>query len=345
MKTGIITIISRNYGNRLQNFALQRVLEKKNIKVRTVPINNYYSIKIFIKFIIKKVLWKNTVWEEFEFKIKYSYQSCKKININQYDFFIAGSDQIWNPYFHFNSEREFLYFAEDNQKLVYAASIGVERVSDKYCEKYSKLMNQIKYISVREESAALIVKKITGRDVPVVLDPVMLLEKEEWLNFVKRSRWACDKKYIFKYFLGGGNQEYDAYIEDIRKKGDYEVVDILGEKNKKYSCIGPKEFVSIISGADIVCTDSFHATVFSIIFSVPFITFGRTAEEGYGDMMPRLVSLLDKFELRERLIMNTRQLLLEDLLKCDFFKAQKILLSERKNSLQYLDEALGEKYE
>ena len=117
MKTGIITIISRNYGNRLQNFALQRVLEKKNIKVRTVPINNYYSIKIFIKFIIKKVLWKNTVWEEFEFKIKYAYQSCKKININQYDFFIAGSDQIWNPYFHFNSEREFLYFAEDNQKL------------------------------------------------------------------------------------------------------------------------------------------------------------------------------------------------------------------------------------
>ena len=111
------------------------------------------------------------------------------------------------------------------------------------------------------------------------------------------------------------------------------------------SGIGPKEFVSIISGADIVCTDSFHATVFSIIFSVPFITFGRTAEEGYGDMMPRLVSLLDKFELRERLIMNTRQLLLEDLLKCDFFKAQKILLSERKNSLQYLDEALGEKYE
>lgn len=343
MKIGIITIISRNYGNRLQNFALQKVLEKKNIQVRTIPVNNCYSVKNFIKFIIKKVLWRDTIWEEFEFEIKYSYQDCKAININRFDFFIAGSDQIWNPYFRFNSEREFLYFAKDNQKLVYAASIGVENVPDEYCERYSKLMKQLKCISVREKSAAFLVKKMTGRDVPVVLDPVMLLEKEEWMEFIKKSRWSCRKKYIFKYFLGNGEKEYDDYIEHIKKNKNYEVIDIWEEKNKKVKHIGPREFVVMISGAAMVCTDSFHATVFSIIFSIPFITFGRADKEGYGNMMPRLISLLNKFELKERLISDTKQLWSEDLLKCDFSKAQKILISERNYSLQYLNQMLHQK--
>lgn len=342
-RVAIVTIISQNYGNRLQNYALQEAIKKNGVDVETIPLqyktNFERKIKLLTKTILSKVLNKysnDIIWELFDKKIKWSKYTAENPEISsKYDYFIAGSDQIWNPIFPFNSDREFLTFTNDDEKKVaYAASIGLEKLPTKCKEKYKNNIAKFKKVSVREEAAADIIEQLGCKRPEVVLDPTMLLLPKEWEELAQKANVILPEKYVVKYFLGIQNLEFNQYIDQYAKKRCAEVVDIT-------SCdkIGPTEFLKIIYDSEAVFTDSFHGSVFSILFHKPFIVFERPYEEGYGKMSSRLDTLLHTFSLNEQRVSSVSEYI-EKNTEWDYKNVDLILQEKRSFSLQILKNAI-----
>lgn len=347
LKVAIITIISYNYGNRLQNYALQEILRKLNVQVETIPVEQKYNLKGKIKLRIKAMVapalkrYSGVCWDLFDQNIRWSKYMAVTDGVGaQYDYFIAGSDQIWNPIFECNSDREFLVFTTDEKKIAYAASVGLDELPYNVTDKYKKYISTFKAISVREKSAADIIEKLGCVRPEVVLDPTMLLPEEQWKVVINQSKLKIKKRYVVAYFLGIRTAEFDAYILQKATEMNAELIDIMklpfDEKNK----IGPAEFVSLLNYSEAVFTDSFHGTVFSILFHKPFIVFERPYEEGYGKMASRLDTLLVTFKLNGRKV-NLKEQLKNLELKCDFSKADEILEEKRKESINFLKKALN----
>ena len=173
----IITIISNNYGNRLQNYALQETLKKLDAHVETIPIRIKYDIKGKIKLWIKTIAsafikkYSDVCWGIFDQNIKWSRYTIESPNISEYyNYFIAGSDQIWNPLFECNSDREFLTFTANEKKIAYAASIGLDELPISEADRYRKYISSFKNVSVREKTAADIIENLGCVRPKVVLD-------------------------------------------------------------------------------------------------------------------------------------------------------------------------------
>lgn len=347
-KVAIITIISRNYGNRLQNYALQKVVENIGFQVETVPMNirnnQIYTLKLAIKYLLKPLFpqFNSICWDMFDLKIHWAKVTTDDKRISdKYDYFIAGSDQIWNPLFDFNTKREILFFAKPDQRMAYAASFGINVLPEKCKKDYSDEISKFRFISVREFAGAKIIYDLIQRQVPVVLDPTMLLSADEWINLSrKHKRIKLPKKYVVKYFLGTINEHYDNFINYYADSNNYTVIDILQPPVNMVGKIGPKEFINIIANSYGVFTDSFHGTVFSILFHKPFFVFDRPYEEGYGKMNSRLDTLLSMFDFETRRISKARELETTDF-ECNFDNADRILALKKQESITYLRDALN----
>ena len=218
MKIGIVTIVDyTNYGNRLQNYAVYFILHKRyGCKVKTLATHkekafcdrNYiaWAKEVFAKYLSsilpcvaeKKIGNNITRWSNFynwskRIPTKHYYGNDKlseKLN-EKYDLFFAGSDQIWN--YHFASFRKFNYnyflkFADNKKKIAISGSFGVEEIPTKWRKVYIDGLSSFSYISVREDAGQAIVKELLGEDVPVLIDPVMMLSSEEWLKVSKKPR-------------------------------------------------------------------------------------------------------------------------------------------------------------
>lgn len=341
-KIAIVTIISQNYGNRLQNYALQEILKKNGLKVETIPIQHKTIIDRQIKFIVKKILSKNmnrygndVRWESFDNRIKWSKYIAETQNINnKYDYFIAGSDQIWNPTFSFNSEREFLTFADPDKRVAYAASIGLDKLPSECKSEYKDRIEKFKMVSVREDAAADIIERLGCKRPKVVLDPTMLLSSEEWERLARKAKVTLPKKYIVKYFLGIRNSDFDRYITQYAEKKSAEIIDIT-----QCDKIGPIEFLKIILDSEAVFTDSFHGSVFSILFHKPFMVFERPYEDGYGIMSSRLDTLLQTFSLNGQRVHSINECM-EKSIEWDYKNVDLILQEKKEYSLKILINAV-----
>ncbi len=345
-KAAIVTIISKNYGNRLQNYALQEVLKKLGLTVFTIPYQTPYGrvlkerIKLLLIFLLP-YFRKRWVWEAFN--RRYIHGAIKKpedraLN-EEYDYFIAGSDQIWNPLFWINSEREFLTAYDQEKRIAYAASVGIDEFPEKHKESYRRYLTGIPSISVREEQAAKLVYGLIGRSVPVVLDPTMLLTGEEWEGLIHSGKRRHQGRYVVKYILGRRSEEMDQYIETRAAEEGLEVLDLLDDKGFARWGMGPLDFVGHIANSERTYIDSFHGAVFSILFSKPFVVFERPYEEGAGLMTSRLDTLLSTFRLQDRMVKDLAQLKSIDR-GCDFSGVEELLLRKRKEALDYLRQAL-----
>lgn len=347
IKVAIVTIISYNYGNRLQNYALQETLQKLNIQVETIPIDIKYDLKGRIKLRIKVAVapvlkkYSEVCWDLFDQNINWSKYIATDNHVDsQYDYFIAGSDQIWNPLFECNSEREFLTFTTNEKKIAYAASIGLDELPCKLTDEYKKYIGAFKMVSVREKSAADIIEKLGCTRPKVVLDPTMLLSEEEWKSVIGQSKLKINKKYVVVYFLGIRNAEFDLYTIKKAAEMETERIDIMNLPLDLKKKIGPAEFIALLYNSEAVFTDSFHGTVFSILFHKPFIVFERPYEEGYGKMSSRLDTLLETFGMNERRVSCKEQLKMLKL-KCDFLEVDKILKDKRAQSIDFLKSSLN----
>ena len=354
-KVGIITINDlNNYGNRLQCYALQEFL--KDNKIISENIYNYNQtlknkiltkgkkiVNSFLKpkeFKIKKQ--RNKAFKKFDRNINYSNykilnEKCNsKIN-NEYDYFIVGSDQVWNTRFNtIVSKTDFLHFANNNKRISYAASFGTSDISNNFKEDYFKEISRFKAISVREDSGKNIIKKNTNRnDVEVLIDPTLLLDSKKWHKISKKPEMLNNKKYILCYFLGNIPQKTKEEITRIAKEKKWEIINILDKESQYYST-GPSEFLYLEENAELICTDSFQSSVFAFLYNKPFIIFDR--EDKHENMNSRLETLISKFKLENRRF-NGEKITKENL-NHNYKEAYKILEEERKKSEKFLKKAL-----
>lgn len=343
MKAEIITIISNNYGNRLQNYALQEVLKKIGFEVTTNAIVRHPILHRIKKgFMAKRAKTTEDNFAVFDKNIKWRFvKKGKNLENSKIKYFIAGSDQIWNPEFQYNSDREFLIFTTCEKKIAYAASIGLDELPQNEIDKYRRYISAFKTVSVREQSAADIIEGLGCTRPKVVLDPTMLLAEDQWKVVINQSKLKIEQRYVVAYFLGIRTAEFDSYIVQKAKEMNAELIDIMNLASDVKKKIGPAEFVSLLYHSESVFTDSFHGTVFSILFHKPFVVFERPYEDGYGKMSSRLDTLLETFSLNEYRV-NRKEQLRTLALKYDFSRVDEILQEKRKDSIEFLKKVLND---
>lgn len=341
-KIAIVTIVGINFGNKLQNYALQKVLEDFGCTVQTLRRNQskkgfIYRLKTAVQITLQT---KGAKFRQFDKNIHFSDFVVERDNYpfdlnQQYDFFVAGSDQIWNPYFDFAAGKcDFLVFARNEQKISYAASFGVSEIPTEKKAEIQEALKTFNALSVREQQGAYIIKNLTGREASVVLDPTLLLSQEEWKSVEKKSKLTPKTKYVLVYALGEKSNRFETKIKDFIEETKYQIFDLrLKQKNGKEPPVGPAEFIYLIRNAEAVLTDSFHATVFSIIFHKRFITFDRSGL----NMSSRIASLAKLLELNKYLNQYGD---FECLVNIDYDHVDKILEVERKKSVSFLYEAI-----
>jgi hypothetical protein len=264
---------------------------------------------------------------------KKNYQQLTK----DFDFFIVGSDQVWNPLYKSNFYKYFLPFSPLNKNLTYAPSFGVEALPNEYKEQYKKWLSNFKHISVREEAGQKIIKDLLGIDVPVLVDPTLLLKKDEWLQIAKPHVHKPNKKYLLTYYLGKEKKHNLKFIKQYAKNNDLELVHLGDIKDKLRYTADPSEFIDYFNNASIIFTDSFHGSIFSIIFKKPFVIFKR------GNMNSRIDTLLSKFHLENRHWDYVKEH--KNFNDIDYSHVDEIINEERKKSFDYLRNALGIKKE
>lgn len=327
-KVGILTFQrTTNYGAQLQNYALQEYLRKfKNLTIkvinydnekidlseRHIEISEYKGLKGLIRYLLighkRKIKWNN--FEKFRDKYINLTEEYNKGNIkhieNKIDYFVVGSDQVWNTEITGNDYNYMLDFIKDNnKKYSYAASIGIENLSKENKEKVISMIKQFKYINVRESTAKILLEQNSIKNVKEVIDPVFLLNTEEWIRKLKLT--PKKGNYIFVYMI-------DNYKENIKKikrfakKEHLKVIyindntfNVYGVKNVKTA--SPKEFLEYLYGAKHVITGSFHAISFSLIFNKNFYyilnkKFKRSS---------RITDLLSKLDIQNKDITEEKE--------------------------------------
>lgn len=348
----IVTCIGKsNFGNRLQNYALQKVIEDLGYNVETLEnisylnnIENYEeNYKEYLEYKVEKEKrdysnrFRIAYFEEFDKNVKFRDGMVTALDLKDtgYDYYVVGSDQVWNPHHSKLKDLDLLVGIDSNKRISYAASIGIDELPDTVKEKAKNEWLKFKAISVREDKGKEIIEELTGRnDVLVNLDPTMLLTSDEWSKLAKRPKQLKRDKYILNYFLGELSEQRKSEIERIAKENDCEIINIL-DKNGEFYETGPSEFLYLEQNAFLICTDSFHSSVFSILFNRPFIVFNR--EDINKSMNSRIDTLINTFKLTNR---NYEGKITEDNLSHDYSEAFRILDMKRMEAIHYLKESL-----
>ena len=263
--------------------------------------------------------------------------SKRQIIRGDFDCWICGSDQIWSPLtMPFNSVF-FLGGIPSSKKIAYAPSFGVNTLPSFFQKKAVKYIKEFDYLSVREVSAKESIYNFCDKDAQVVLDPTLMMEPEYWEKKVK----CINEKYCLCYFLGDISPETADYINKIADGRKIILLYSISHCKKLNNAVGviadPLDFVSYIHNADLIFTDSFHGTAFSIIFEKEFISFSRTQSAAITQTS-RILSLLEQFGLTERFCNNVKDFSIKD--KIDYSKVSELLNQKRAESVCFLENAL-----
>lgn len=387
MKIGILTQpLSYNYGGILQNCALQIFLKKyghESITIDQAEIKTplYVRIKADIKTLILKAIGKGKhrsfsgyrpSKKEMELIRKNTDDFIKRhivhtppinsercirkiVKSNKFDAFIIGSDQCWRPKYNKFIQFMYLSFLSNSCKslrISYASSFGTDtwEYDSDLTETCRKLIAKFDAISVREKSAIDLCKKHFGVDAVQVLDPTMLLSKEEYIDLINSEENSHDTGDLFYYILDPNKKKLD-FLSFITEKTNHHNYTVLPKyqtenrtkfniKNQIDDCIYPHvtSWLKGILDAEMVITDSFHGVVFSIIFNKPFWALGNI---GRGNT--RFDSILSLFGLKDRLIdINSIDILNHDFTKSiDWKYVNEKLAKERIKSIDFICRTLS----
>lgn len=262
---------------------------------------------------------------------------------NGYDVLIVGSDQVWHP--QAVCDAYLLNFPSEAKRIAYAASFAVNELDREVVDYYRPCLKRFKSISVRETTGSELLHKSLGIDANVVLDPVFLLARERWEMVVENRE--INEPYVLCYFLGAGADEREA-ARTIANQNRLAIVNLpyLSGKNisdrgfGKYKLfdVTPGQLLGLISNAACVITDSFHASAFSILFHKPFVVFDRMTGNVRSGMESRIDTLLNTFRLQNCKgdIFNPSGMPTD----CDWDKVETILAQKRKESMDFLVNAL-----
>ena len=383
MKIGVITIEQvGNYGAELQCYATQKVLQNigcdaeiidycyykdyrykdskmsepfvpMTFKERIFYVLKYRIVNRFVDKVLllfnSNIARRNSRFAAFHAentKMSRRYMSMPELYeaSMDYDVFVTGSDQVWNPGAQSSIEPYFLTFAPNSaKKISFAASFGVSEIGSSLRERYKGYLSKYDFISVREKNACDMVKQLVGKDAECVLDPTLLLTKDEWMK-VARQYDNVPERYVLVYTLFESPAIFSLAKKVAKEKGisvlritkrAYFVSHIEGISN--ISDAGPAEFVSIIAGADYVVTDSFHGTAFSVNFGIPFLAIVSSKNNNNS----RMESLLKVVGLSGRMVYEEKEvssLIYND--NIDFKEIENHIKKARVTSMNFLNKAL-----
>lgn len=345
---------NKDFKNGKRKYYLSQITNFKFIK------NKLGMVKLKIDKKLNKQLGKNIAirtqkYKEFrkEFNLSRSNNTFKDLT-NQakelYSDVIVGSDQLWLPVNVVADYYTLNWVPDEINKISYSTSFGFSSIPNKYVELYRNFLNRINYLSTREESGVQIIKDIVARDAKLVCDPTILLTKDEWHEESSKER-KYDEKYILCYFLGN-NIEHRKFAERLRKKTGYKIVSLNhADEYVKYSdefCdyapfdIGPREWISLIENAEYVCTDSFHGTVFSILFNKMFFDFRRHNNKSKVSTNSRIDSLLDVAGIsKERILVGNEDIDKVLTYKIDYNKVNENINKFREDSQKWLFDSIS----
>lgn len=364
MNIGIMTFHgARNYGAVLQAYALQQFLLSIGLKCQIIdfvskPLKDYTGLypqrngwKSKIKnLLMLKYHWQRTArdtkFEDFinEFLIltnEYFTDENELCDLrDEVDVYVVGSDQVWNTTKVETGTAYFLGFAsEKSRKIAYAVSLGGAEAED--LERYRNLIEKFSFISCRERRGAGILSKLTGRNIKTVLDPTLLVENEVWEKMVsQRSPLYSD--YIFYYSLDGFDKRKNnvGELQELGRRFGKKVVVLTPEwpKSEFVNVIdaGPMDFLNLVRNAHIVCTNSFHGTVFSIVFRKNFYVLDR-----YDGRDDRKIDILQLLHLEHRMIKGVDEVKKMKCIDIDYESIGKIIDGLRQESGQYLKSAIN----
>ena len=360
-KTLLITLEGeKNFGNRLQHYALQRKIESFGYRVDSLYVKRSLSpIKIALKNRAKQALVlagfkkymaglsKGRRAQKFlSFNdrhiseiIRLPVEQVKNRAWDSYDFAVTGSDQVWHNWHAKSIPDELSYyyleFIDESKRVSYAPSFGFTAFPPEDIEQHWRGLMGMHALSCREREGCELIRELTGREAQKVLDPTLLLTANEWSEIEKKPSFKIPNKYMLQFFLGDVTPEYRSEIERIADERDLQILNINDKTDPKHYAIGPDEFIWLVHHADTVCTDSFHASVFSITFERNLRVFHRE-QRGFKDMFGRLHDLLEPLGLINLVYGEGDGLstsLSEDAKAC--------LTNEREVSLNYLRKSLS----
>jgi hypothetical protein len=327
MRAGIVTINGLyNYGNRLQNYAVTAYLKKLNVDAKTLisqPMSFRWAMteeELQYSKDKSSVSFTPAQLKRYNFKLfnedYIPYDLIKKRKFDKevekkYDKFVTGSDQVFNPLFRSSlgqMDNNFLMFSPPEKKVPFAPSIGMDSIPGKWTELFYHALTTFPMISVREQSGANLIEKITGRRAKVVIDPTLMIDRLSWETIAKPlDGFDYSKPYILYYFLGDKDVEMPidlkALLNSEKSKKGYRDVVLNDPLDESAASAGPSEFLDLFMNASLIVTDSFHGAVFSLIFEKPFVTVKRILRQGNEniDMSGRLNTLLTSLGLEDKL--------------------------------------------
>lgn len=310
MKAGIVSQYTHdNYGNKLQNYALQQVLRgyadvvitlRNQPKARSFPdyLGKYTPLGEWIW--LNRLLWKKKKAAFLAFQKRYlscsrnvyclDEETPKLAFADKCDIYCVGSDQVWKPGSGRTGAMHFLGFAEGAQTFSYAASFGVRAVSPAQEAALRQGLQRIHFLSVREDAGKSLAQRITGRrDIVVMPDPTLLLTRQQWDSVARKPAIAIPEAYLLIYFLGALPKEQRTAIENKARENNWEILDVAKLP------VGPEAFLWLIKQAAYICTDSFHGSIFAFLYGRPLAIWPRQGEQ--ADTSSRLETLVARFHL------------------------------------------------
>ncbi len=387
-KIGIAAVTYKdNFGSALQTYATQYVLEKLGYDAKIFEINGVHK-KIKIKKIIYYVgrLFDPVEFKYLFENLKSRSRKQASVSSDQYaldmatrhhmyksfnqkwlkmlpvvkswkglsnqasgmDAVVVGSDQLWRPSNIVGGFFTLEFVPDKIKKIAFSTSFGVPEIPAKLQKHAKKFLKRIDHISVREDTASDIVKDLIGREVPVVCDPTMMLDANEWMH-VQDEKPFAEGKYILCYFMGD-NPAHREFAKSLKQKTGCRIIGLLhgatyiaDDENfadeKPYN-VGPSEFINLTRNAEYICTDSFHGTVFCILNSKKFFSFRRWPDGSKFSANDRLYTLLNWTGLSRRLVYgneNVETLIADEI---DYNDVLERVAAKRKDSLNYLIHAL-----
>lgn len=374
-----------NYGSKLQALATVKVLEQLGQDYEIIRYNKL-TIRFLLKWlprffnivflndrynqlqkkigfwchpaISKKAAQRNELFASFDAyfqphlsEVYSSYEELKRVCPERYDKVLSCSDQLWSPSALGSGFYNLMFAPDQMQKISWASSFGVSRIPWYQRRRTREYLNRIQRISVRENRGAQIVKELTGKDVPVLMDPVFALNRKEWDELIPLQNVQWDH-YIFCYFLGD-NPGHRAAVSELARKTGMPIVtlrhlDRFVASDETFGDVAPydvdpERFLSILRNAAFVCTDSFHGSAFSVIFEKEFVVFDRYSAGSSNSKNSRIESLCDNLGLNDRRAADYGDVCAAYRKRIDYAAVNGRLEPFRKATMQYLQEALGEK--
>lgn len=370
-----------NYGSKLQALATVKMFDelgieyeiirynKKDIRflVRSIPrffnwvfINDrYLQIQRALAFrkhpeVNEKVQMRNKAFASFDMHFENelspvygSYAELKKKCPQKYDRVITCSDQLWSPSALGSGFYNLMFAPAETKKISWASSFGVSQIPWYQKGRTKRYLERIEHISMRENRGAEIVKELTGRDVPVLMDPVFVFDRQKWDEMIPPAKPEWDN-YIFCYFLGE-NPEHRAAAKLLAEKTGMQIVSLphldkyVAEDERFGDAapydVDPARFLNILRNASYVCTDSFHGTAFSIIFEKQFMVFNRYSDRSSNSKNSRVDSVCTNVGLKDRRFTDTEHIIQMMEQPIDYAAVQEKVARYREHTRQYLRNA------